>query len=154
MALKTRVRLPPLPPIFMRLYNIHGRPQNRSVSKYLITWNKKSRSKLQKRVKDFFKPYWQAHIVYEEFPVFGSRMKVDIVNMTKKIAIEVQGSQHNSFNAFFHNNSRAKYLESIKRDVKKAQWLEKNDINLIEVDEKEAYKLSKEFFKKKFDLAL
>ena len=98
-------------------------------------------------MKKFLEPYWKGHVVYEEFPVFGSRMKVDIVNMTKKIAIEVQGSQHNSFNAFFHNNSRAKYLESIKRDVKKAQWLEKNDINLIEVDEKEAYKLSKEFFK-------
>ena len=93
-------------------------------------------------------------MVYEEFPVFGSRMKVDIINMTRKIAVEVQGSQHSNFNAFFHNNSRAKYLESIKRDVKKAQWLEKNNISLIEIDEKEAYKLSKEFFKEKFDLDL
>ena len=138
----------------MRLYNIYGRLQNRDVTRFLIKWNKKSRSKVQFAVKKFLEPYWKGHVVYEEFPVFGSRMKVDIVNMTKKIAIEVQGSQHNSFNAFFHNNSRAKYLESIKRDVKKAQWLEKNDFNFIEIDEKEAYKLSKEFFKKKFDLVL
>ena len=138
----------------MRLYNIYGRLQSKDVTRFLIKWNKKSRSKVQFAVKKFLEPYWKGHVFYEEFPVFGSRMKVDIVNMTKKIAIEVQGSQHSSFNAFFHNNSRAKYLESIKRDVKKAQWLEKNDFNLIEIDEKEAYKLSKEFFKTKFDLAL
>ena len=75
----------------MRLYNIHGRIQNRNVSKYLINWSKKSRSKLQKRVKDFFKPYWLAHIVYEEFPVYGTRLKVDILNATIKVAIEVNG---------------------------------------------------------------
>ena len=138
----------------MRLFDIKGRLRFKNVSKKLISWNKKSRSKIQFAVKKFLEPYWKGHVVYEEFPVFGSRMKVDIVNMTKKIAIEVQGSQHNSFNAFFHNNSRAKYLESIKRDVKKARWLEKNEINLIEVDEKEAYKLSKEFFKDKFDIVL
>ena len=138
----------------MRLYNIYGKLQNKDVTRFLIKWNKKSRSKIQFAVKEFLEPYWKGHVVYEEFPVFGSRMKVDIVNMTKKIAIEVQGSQHSNFNAFFHNNSRAKYLASIKRDVKKAQWLEKNDINLIEIDEKEAYKLSKEFFKEKFDLTL
>ena len=81
-------------------------------------------------------------------------MKVDIMNFTKKLAIEVQGSQQNSFNAFFHNNSRAKYLESIKRDVKKAEWLEKNDFFLIEINEDEAYKLSKEFFEEKFNITL
>jgi len=138
----------------MRLYNIYGKLQNRAVTKYLIKWNKKSRSKVQFAVKDFLHTYWKSHVVYEEFPVFGSRMKVDIMNFTKKIAIEVQGSQHNNFNAFFHGNSRAKYLESIKRDVKKAEWLEKNDFFLIEIDEKEAYKLSKEFFKEKFEIIL
>ncbi len=138
----------------MRLYNIYGKLQNRAVTKYLIKWNKKSRSKVQFAVKDFLYPYWKSHVVYEEFPVFGSRMKVDIMNFTKKLAIEVQGSQHNSFNAFFHNNSRAKYLESIKRDVKKAEWLEKNDFFLIEINEDEAYKLSKEFFEEKFNITL
>ena len=145
MALKTRVRLPPLPPIFMRLYNANGRLQNRSVSKYLIDWNKKSRSKLQKRVKDFLKPHWVAHVVYEEFPVYGTRLKVDILNATIKVAVEVNGPQHSSFNKFFHGNSRAKYLASIKRDWQKANWLEKNGYKLIELEESDMKNLSKEF---------
>ena len=67
----------------MRLYNIYGRLQNKDVTRFLIKWNKKSRSKVQFAVKIFLQPYWKGHVVYEEFPVFGSRMKVDIVNMTK-----------------------------------------------------------------------
>ena len=81
-------------------------------------------------------------------------MKVDILNATKKIAVEVQGNQHVSFNKFFHNNSRLKYPESIKRDAQKAQWLEKNGYTLVEIHEKEVESLNKEFFLNKFNIAL
>jgi hypothetical protein len=138
----------------MRLYNTHGRMQNRNVSKYLINWNKKSRSKLQKRVKDFLKPFWKGHIVYEEFPVYGTRLKVDILNATTKIAVEVNGPQHSSFNKFFHGNSRAKYLASIKRDHEKQCWLEKNQYKLIELEESDIKNLSKEFIETTFKIKM
>jgi len=73
-------------------------------------------------------------------------MTVDIVNATKRIAIEVQGRQHKEFNKFFHK-TRGNYLESIKRDLLKRQWLEKNNFKLIEIEEEEVNKLSKTFFK-------
>ena len=133
----------------MRLYNIKGKLQSKLVTKFLIKWNKKSRSKIQFKVKQFLKSYWKNHIVYEEFPVYGTRMKVDLLNATKKIAVEVNGRQHSNFNPFFHNNSRANYLASIKRDVKKREWLEKNNFTLIEIEEHEVNKLSKEFIVKK-----
>jgi hypothetical protein len=132
----------------VRLYNVKGKLQSRLVTKYLIDWDKKSRSKIQFKVKQFLKSYWENHVVYEEFPVYGTRMQVDLLNATKKIAVEVQGAQHSSFNVFFHNNSRAKYLASIKRDYMKAQWLEKNGFNLIEIEEHEVPQLSEEFIVK------
>ncbi len=132
----------------MRLLNIRGKLQSRLVSKYLIEWDKKSRSKIQFKVKQFLKPYWENHVVYEEFPVYGTRLKVDILNATKKVAIEVNGRQHSNFNSFFHNNSRAKYLASIKRDVEKAKWLEMNGFTLIEIEEDEVPKLGEEFILK------
>ena len=138
----------------MRLYNVNGRLQSRGVSKYLINWNKKSRSKLQKRAKDFFRAHWKAHVVYEEFPVYGSLMKVDILNATLKIAVEVNGPQHSTFNKFFHNNSRAKYLRSIKRDWEKAKWLEKNGYKLIELEESDLEDLSKSYIMKVFDVVI
>ena len=132
----------------MRLYNIKGKLQSRLVSKFLIDWDKKSRSKIQFKVKQFLKPYWQNHIVYEEFPVYGTRLKVDLLNATKKVAVEVNGRQHSSFNKFFHNNSRAEYLKSIKRDVEKANWLELNEYTLIEIEEDEVPNLGREFILK------
>jgi hypothetical protein len=138
----------------MRLFNINGRPQKKNVSKYLIKWNKKSRSKVQFKTKKFLEPFWKGQIVYEEFPVYGSRMTVDILNATKKLAVEVQGKQHSEFNKFFHNNSRLKYLEGIKRDIKKAEWLENNGFILLEIEEDEVDSLSLEFFKEKFGVSV
>ena len=138
----------------MRLLNINGKLQYKNVTKYLIDWDKKSKSKLQFKVKEYLKKFWKNQIVYEEFPVYGTRMKVDIVNVTKRIAIEVQGPQHSSFNKFFHGNSRARYLESIKRDVKKMTWLESNDFKVVEIEGQEVDNLSKKFFKEKYKVNL
>ena len=138
----------------MRLYDVKGNLKRKNVSKYLIKWDKKSRSSLQFRVKQFLKDYWQSQIVYEEFPVYGTRLKVDFLNATKKIAIEVNGPQHSNFNKFFHANSRLKYLDSIKRDLKKADWLELNSFCLIEIEENEITELSQKFFKEKFGVSL
>jgi hypothetical protein len=135
----------------LKLYDVYGRPRSRRVTKYLIDWDKKSRSKLQFNVKQFLRGYWKNHIVYEEFPVYGTRLKVDIVNMTKKIAIEVQGAQHETFNKFFHNNSRSTYLASIKRDAKKAEWLALNNFVIMYIYEKDVPKLSLDFFVDVYD---
>ena len=62
----------------MRLYNVNGNLQKKNVSKYLMDWDKKSRSKIQFKVKKFLEPFWKGHIVFEEFPVYGSKLKVDI----------------------------------------------------------------------------
>lgn len=139
---------------YVRLYNLNGKLQSKRVTKYLINWEKKSKSKLQFKVKQFFKGYWQNHIVYEEFPVYGSRMAVDFLNATKKIAIEVNGPQHSQFHKFFHSNSRVKYLESIKRDYKKRKWLESNNFTLLEIEESDVEKLSLNFIAKTFDCVI
>tara|TARA_B100000085_G_C18239863_1_gene389478 strand:+ start:70 stop:486 length:417 start_codon:yes stop_codon:yes gene_type:complete len=138
----------------MRLYNVYGKLQSKQVTRFLVDWDKPCRSKVQFKTKQFLKQFWENQVVYEEFPVYGTKMKVDILNATKKIAVEVQGNQHVSFNKFFHNNSRLKYLESIKRDAQKAQWLEKNGYTLVEIHEKEVESLNKEFFLNNFNIAL
>ena len=129
----------------MRLYNVYGKLVNKNVIKYKVDWDKPCRSKIQFNFKSFFKDYWSGHICYEEFPVFGSRLKVDLINFTRKIAVEVQGEQHNEFNKFFHNNSRDKYLESIQRDMKKIQWLEMNEFKVLEVTKEDLPELSRKY---------
>lgn len=136
----------------MRLLNIRGRLVTKDVTRYRIKWYGKSRSKAQFKVKQFLRPFWCQHIVYEEFPVFGSRLKVDFLNVTRKVAIEVQGDQHENFNRFFHDNSRLNFLKSIIRDTTKMEWLAKNNFKLIEIYENEVDKLSREFFQDKFQV--
>jgi len=133
----------------MRLLNINGKLVNKNVRNYLVDWQGKSRSKLQFKFKDFFYPYWKNHIVYEEFPVYGTMLKIDLLNATKKIAIEIQGDQHESFNKFFHDNSRLKYLQSIKRDVKKVKWLEMNEFKFLELYEDDLKSLSPQYIEEK-----
>ena len=58
------------------------------------------------------------------------------------------------FNKFFHSNSRTKYLQSIKRDAEKHQWLELNDFIIIEIYEKDLPKLSISYIKKLYGISI
>ena len=78
-------------------------------------------------------------------------MKVDILNATKKIAIEVQGSQHTKYNKFFHAGNRSNYLQQLKRDEMKFKFCELNEISLIEIYDSDTIDLS---LFKKFDITL
>ena len=91
----------------------------KNISKYLINWDAKCKSGIQKQVKDTIKNLWFADYVFEEFPVAGTRLTLDFYNSTQKIAIEVDGNQHYRYNKFFHSNSRQNFLSQLKRDEKK-----------------------------------
>ena len=136
----------------MKLYDIKGRLVNKSVTKYRIKWDAECRSNFQFEVKQFFKTYWYGQICYEEFPVYGTRMKVDLINMTKRIAVEVQGAKNYKFNNFFHNNSRAIYLRSITRDYEKRTWLESNKFKILEIIDEDLPLLSRSYIQEKFEI--
>jgi len=138
----------------VKLYDIKGKLINKSVTKYRIKWDGECRSNFQYEVKQFFKKFWYGQICYEEFPVYGTRMKVDLINMTKRIAVEVQGAQHEQFNKFFHNNSRANYLKSITRDHDKIVWLENNNFKILEIFDADLASLSKKYIFDKFEVSI
>lgn len=115
-----------------------GREQKlKNSSKYLINWDKKCRSKIQKRVKDLLYPYWISDVVFEELPVLGTRMTIDFYNANKKLAIEVDGNQHYKYNKFFHSNSRQNFLSQLQRDEKKEYFCEINQIRLVRILERD-----------------
>ena len=117
----------------MKFIDQYGRERNlKNAKKYLIDWDKPSRSKFQSRVKEFLRVYWQNDIVFEEFRVVGTRLTLDFYNANKKIAVEVQGAQHTKYVKFFHKN-KFKYSDQLKRDEKKLQFCENNKIKLAEV---------------------
>lgn len=115
-----------------------GKPAKlKHATKYLIKWNGKCRSKIQARVKELLYPHWFADVVFEEFPVLGTRLTLDFFNSNRQIALEVDGNQHYQYNPFFHGGSRQKFLAQLQRDQIKEDFCERNGITLIRVLESE-----------------
>tara|TARA_R110001592_G_scaffold130031_7_gene343082 strand:- start:6601 stop:7008 length:408 start_codon:yes stop_codon:yes gene_type:complete len=112
-------------------------------SRYLIEWSGKSRSNIQFAGKQFLMKYWKPHVVFEEFPVAGTRLKFDFYNANKKVAVEINGQQHVKFVPFFHKR-RSNFVSQIRRDQQKIDFCELNNIKLIEIYSE------KELTKKKF----
>jgi len=115
---------------FLSLNNKKKRCKN--VRQYLIDWNKASRSNFQFEVKKFLEKFWTGNVVFEEFPIVGTRLTLDFYNANKKIAIEVQGRQHTKYIEFFHQN-RINFLNQLNRDQQKERFCELNDIKLLTV---------------------
>jgi hypothetical protein len=130
----------------MQFKTLTGRTRRiTKAKKYLIDWSAPSKSKMQKGVKDFLKVFWSKHVVFEEFPVAGTKLSLDFYNANKKIAIEVQGRQHTEYVPFFHGNNKINYINQLKRDQNKLKFCEDNDILLMEIYPED--KLSEKLFK-------
>lgn len=119
----------------MKLINLYGREVNVNPSKYLIDWDRVV-SKPQKQVKDAIKPIWSADYVCEEFYIPGSKMRIDLINFSKKVVVEVSPKGSHKYNPFFNKN-RSNFLSAAKRDLSKAEWCEKNGFRYVEINDLE-----------------
>ena len=137
----------------MTILDLKGRSVKKNFNKYLIQWGKQSASKSQFQVKQFLKQYWQYDIVFEEFPVPGTKLRMDFYNANKRIAVEYNGEQHDKYVPFFHGG-RAGFLGSINRDMQKLDFCTVNSITQIELTPSDLKDLSKELVKNKFGIDL
>jgi len=130
----------------MKFKTLHGSEKRVSkIKNYLIDWDAKSRSNIQFQTKQFLKEYWSNHVVFEEFPVVGTRLSIDFYNASQKIAIEVQGAQHRKYVPHFHGKNKVNYIDQLRRDKQKADFCRLNKIQLIDIYDKDV--LSIELFK-------
>lgn len=123
------------------------------VSKSKIDWEKKI-SIPQLVVKQFLFPFWKNDQVVEEFMIPGSKLRLDLFNFTKKIAIEVSpDGYHLGYNNWLHK-SRINYADKVKKDEEKRNWCEINKIELIELHDEDIDILSKENILEKYNISL
>ena len=121
-----------------------------NIKKYTIDWENDGNSSLEKQFRDLIFPFWKRSIVLFQCTIPGSLLKLDFLNCNKKLAVEINGEQHDKFNKFFHNNSRNNWLASIKRDISKQQWLEQNNIQLLELIQEDLDLFSPNYILKKY----
>jgi len=139
--------------IVVRFLNLRGQVKFKNIEKNRVKWDGDSKSKFQKSVRDFLRPYWDNDVVFEEMPLVGTRLRLDFYNSSKKLGVEVQGAQHSKYNSHFHGN-RNGFRRSLERDSKKEEWCEINKIKLIEIFPEDLKRLSKEWILSEFGVYL
>jgi len=139
----------------MRVLGLNGRPYSIKVSDYAVDWERKV-SKPQKLVKDFLRPFWSLHVVTEECSIptgKGRPMRVDLMNWTRRLAVEVSPSSSHSFNRFFHGN-KINFGAAVKRDLQKEEWCTLNRFTFIEIGDDDLPKLSAKWFLDTYSITL
>jgi hypothetical protein len=126
---------------------------NVNIFNYKLDFNDITGSKPEVAVKTFLKPFWSKDLVLDEFVIPGSRLRVDILNISKKVAIEVSPASTHSFNKFFHGNI-AVFAQRLKKEISKEQWCIKHGFQYIELGDEELANLTKKMFKEKFEINL
>lgn len=133
---------------------VTGRMVAVNLQPYRMDWDRVV-SKPQKAVKDFLRPYWQAHAMYEEVALPGKgRMRIDLLNTTRGVVIEVSPRSSHSFNKFFHKNDRFTFGAAVGRDLKKAEWVKAAGFTLVEISDDDMDKLSAAWFLATFNVSL
>lgn len=138
----------------MKILDIYGRERRVNIKKYYIKWGEKVASNLQWGVKNIVEPFFRNDIVLEEFVIPSSLLRIDILNISKKIAIEVHGEQHEKYNKHFHKTVSG-YLSSYRRDGEKRKWIEETmSYKLIEVNFDEVDLFSRQWVIEKYGIDL
>jgi hypothetical protein len=130
-----------------------GKVKNVKTTPYLVDWDGEQGSKFSEEVLDFLYKYWKNDVVLAEWPVVGTKMRYDYVNLSKKIVCETDGEQHDDPLNFRNRGSSAVWLAQIKRDILKDEIAELNGFKMVRIKPKDL-PLTKEFFKQQFDIDL
>lgn len=105
-------------------------------SRYPIRTASTSRSQSQFRLGELIRlVYGLNAMILEEFPVIGTRMSLDFYLPHHGIAFEFQGRQHTEYVHHFHRDQKT-FDRQLARDREKRQWCILNDIDLVEVHDK------------------
>lgn len=137
----------------MKQITVYGRIKDVHTTPYIVDWEGSHGSLFSEEVLDFLHKYWKYDVVLAEWPVVGTRMRYDFVNLSKKIIVETDGIQHTKYSEHFHGGSRISYLLQIKRDLLKDKIAELNNFQLIRINPTDL-PLTKEFFKRQFSIEL
>lgn len=125
---------------------------NFKIEEYRVDWNRKV-SAPQLKVKKFLYPFWRYHVVTEEARIPGSLLRIDLMNWSTLVCVEISPSGSHSYNKFFHK-SKANYGAAVKRELGKADWLERNGFTLCEIFDEDMEKLSPEWFEETYGVIL
>lgn len=120
----------------MKVVGLNGREYNLDLKRYMHN-NRARVSKYHTQARSLIQDIFHGYNILEEVKLPGSVnpakksvLYLDFLIPNVKMGVEVHGRQHYEYIPFFHK-SKAGFLRSQSRDRTKAEWCEKNQIELI-----------------------
>ena len=120
----------------MKVIGLNGREYNLDLKRYMSN-NRARVSRHHVKARHLIQNIFHGYNILEEVKLPGSVnpakksvLYLDFLIPNVKIGVEVHGRQHYEYIPFFHK-SKAGFLQAQSRDRTKAEWCEKNQIELI-----------------------
>lgn len=106
-------------------------------------------SKLENLVNKYLKLEFSNYQFKRNYCVYynNSKLLFDFLIPELKVAIEVQGEQHYTFNKFYHSD-KSDFIQQKYRDTLKTQWCDEHEYNLVTIHFSESETLTRERFRK------
>lgn len=120
----------------MKTRGLDGQIHNWKLHGYVVRANEsRPRSKLHLKARTILKDIFPTVQILEEVAAPITRTEklfFDFYLNTVKLVVEVHGQQHYKFNTLFHTSAQD-FANQRKRDRRKAEWCEYNNITYIEL---------------------
>lgn len=99
---------------------------------------KAPRSKLEQQLDSSLEKLYPTEQILHDYPikVRSSTLYVDRVITARKLAFEVDGSQHEAYSAFFHKTTEG-FTSHKERDKMKEDWLDSHGYTLVRLSHKD-----------------
>jgi len=120
----------------MKIYGLDGREYSWNLSQFKN--QRPGASGPHKRARELLKTLFPYESIFEELtvPGCGTPLYLDFYLNGPKFGVEVNGQQHYEFKPFFYD-SKSKWYQAQRRDIRKANWCASNGIVLVTLNDKD-----------------
>lgn len=119
----------------VKVVDLSGKQHTLNLKGYTVDINDtRPRSAPHLKCRALLKKLFPLDQVLEEVPIPNEQLFMDFLLPSRKMVIEVQGSQHEVYVPFFHK-TKPKFYAAQNRDRRKSQWCAINNLKLVELPE-------------------
>lgn len=120
----------------MKYIGLDGKEYKINFAHYEHNSNISRKSQYHLAARKLLKELYPANPVFEEIQVPSTRLRLDFFLPTQHMVVEVHGEQHYTDNSFFYSSVQD-FIAARKRDLRKQEWCEMNNLTYIELPYKE-----------------
>lgn len=121
----------------MKVVDLSGRQVKWNLTGYQVAENDtRPRSQGHLAIRALLKKLFPLDVVLEEVSVPNEQLFIDFFLPSRRLAIEINGVQHDQFVPFFHK-TKPKFFKAQNNDRRKAAFCQANNIKLITLSDQD-----------------